>query len=325
LIRRAAAIFPAEFRVLALFAPFAGNLPTGYLFKDAAYDADTLALFAASRYDADQLKQGVDVVVNLISDADQAAGLLPQAALLVDQLGRPTVNDPRKIALTTRDAVADLLQDLPGLRVARVLRQKAGAELTLQQMQLVLPSAATILVRPVGTHGGDDFERLQDPAELDKVLAHRAATDRYLIEYIDYRSADGYFRKYRFIFVAGQILPYHLAIATDWKVHHDSTDMVDHVWMQQEEQAFLNAPTTVFNPAHYQLMRQIRERIDLDYFGIDCALDRSGNLVVFEVNASMLVHEHNEEFPYKNPFVARIKTAFDEMLRKFAGVGPRRL
>jgi hypothetical protein len=39
---------------------------------------------------------------------------------------------------------------------------------------------------------------------------------------------------------------------------------------------------------------------------------------VFEVNASMLVHDDNAEFPYKAPFVHRIKQAFDEMLRKLA-------
>jgi hypothetical protein len=36
----------------------------------------------------------------------------------------------------------------------------------------------------------------------------------------------------------------------------------------------------------------------------------------------MLVHDKNEEFPYKAPFVHRIKSAFDEMLRKFAGRSP---
>jgi hypothetical protein len=30
------------------------------------------------------------------------------------------------------------------------------------------------------------------------------------------------------------------------------------------------------------------------------------------------VHEQNEDFPYKAPFVLRIKSAFDAMLRKFA-------
>jgi hypothetical protein len=32
----------------------------------------------------------------------------------------------------------------------------------------------------------------------------------------------------------------------------------------------------------------------------------------------MLVHDQNREFPYKAPFVGRIKSAFDGMLRKFA-------
>jgi Flp pilus assembly protein TadD len=317
LIRRPAAKFPAEFRILALFAPFAGNMPTGYLFKDSVYHTDTLAVFTSSEYDVELLKQDVQVVVNLISDADQADALLPLAADLVVRFDKPTVNDPRKIQRTTRDTVADLLEGIPGCRIPKVLRQKAGADLSVA-LQAALPLSPSILARPVGTHGGDDFEKIDGPAELAALLAQRPDTDRYLIEYIDYRSVDGYFRKYRFIFVDGQILPYHLAIAGDWKVHHGSTDMVDHPWMQQEEEGFLNNPATVFNAGHYEGLREIQLRIGLEYFGIDCGLDRSGNLVVFEVNASMLVHESNEEFPYKAPFVLRIKSAFDEMLRKLA-------
>jgi tetratricopeptide (TPR) repeat protein len=318
LIRRPAAKFPADFRVLALFAPFAGNLPTGYLFKDSAYDTDTLALLASSEYDVELPKQDVQVVVNLISDVDQGDALLPLAADLAGRLGKPIVNDPRKIQRTTRDAVAALLQGIPGCSIRRVLRQKAGTDLAIATLQAALPSSSTVLARPVGTHGGDDFEKIEGSAGLTALLAQRSDTDRYLIEYIDCRSVDGYFRKYRFIFVDEQILPYHLAIADDWKVHHDSTDMVDHPWMQREEEAFLNNPAAVFNSGHYRALREIRQRIGLEFFGIDCGLDRSGNLVVFEVNASMLVHEQNEDFPYKAPFVLRIKLAFDEMLRKFA-------
>jgi tetratricopeptide (TPR) repeat protein len=317
-IRRPAAKLPAEFRVLALFAPFAGNMPTGYLFQDSVYDTDTLALFASRAYDIELLQQDVQVVVNLISDADQAEALLPLAADLVCQLDKPTVNDPLMIGKTTRDAVADLLQGIPGCRIPKIWRQKAAANFSVATLQAALPFPCSILVRPVGTHGGDDFEKIDDPAELTALLAQRPETDRYLIEYIDYRSSDGYFRKCRFIFVDDQILPYHLAIANDWKVHHASTDMADHQWMQQEEEAFLNDPATFFSAGHYRILRAICERIGLEYFGIDCGLDRSGNLVVFEVNASMLVHDGNEEFPYKAPFVLRIKSAFDEMLRNLA-------
>lgn len=59
--------------------------------------------------------------------------------------------------------------------------------------------------------------------------------------------------------------------------------------------------------------------IGLDYFGIDCGLDRDGNLIVFKVNASMLVHDDNAEFPYKDRFVRAIKTTFEAMLRDRAG------
>ncbi len=318
LVSRPAAKFPADFRVLALFAPFAGNIPTGYLFGDAAYDTDTLALLASTRVDVDLLTRDVQVVVNLLSDADQGDDVLPLAAELADRLGKPVVNDPRRVQRTARDAVATLLEGIPGCLVPKVLRQEAGAELAVETLRAALGSPASVLVRPAGTHGGDDFEKIENAAALAAALVRQADGDRYFIEYVDYRSVDGYFRKYRFIVVDGEILPYHLAIADGWKVHHDSTDMADHPWMQQEEQAFLNDPATVFGADQYRALREIRRRIGLDYFGIDCGLDRSGHLVVFEVNASMLVHDQNQEFPYKAPFVRRVKSAFEAMLRKFA-------
>jgi tetratricopeptide (TPR) repeat protein len=321
LIRRPAIKSPADFRVLALYAPFGGNTPTEYLFKHAAYDTDTLALFEQNQYDADTFKQGVDIVVNLLSDVDQAARVLPLAADLADRLGKPVVNDPRKIQRTTRDATAELLTGVAGCRIPKILRQPQGSTLSAEDIRAAFPTASSILARPVGTHGGDDFDKIDGIAELTAYLAEPAATDRYFIEYADYTSADGHFRKYRFIFVDGEVLPYHLAIGNDWKVHHVSTDMANQEWMQREEATFLNDPTQVFNPAHYRALREIQQRIGLDYFGIDCSIDISGDLLVFEVNASMLVHDDNAEYPYKDPAVRRIKAAFDAMLAKFARGG----
>jgi hypothetical protein len=196
------------------------------------------------------------------------------------------------------------------------LRLKAGADRSVAALKATLPFASSCLARPVGTHGGDDFEKLDDLAALSAFLSQHPDHDHYLIEYIDYISADGYFRKYRFIFVSDQILPYHLCIGREWKLHHINTDMAHQPWMQQEEAAFLNDSAAVFGPAQMQALQTIRERVGLDYFGIDCGLDASGNVVVFEVNASMLVHARNEGFSYKDPAVRRIKLAYDAMLRK---------
>jgi len=318
-IRRRAIKSPADFRVLALYAPFAGNTPAEYLFKDACYDADTLALFEFSRPEVSTLGS-FDLVVNLISDPDQAAGVLPLAADLAGRLGKPVINDPRRIVHTTRDEVAGLLPDITGCRIPKILRLGAASDVADAVREAEMRFSFPLLVRPAGTHGGDDFEKIADAAALDDYLRPRKG-DHYLIEYVDYASNDGHFRKYRFIFVGEKILPYHLAIGNDWKVHHDSTDMADHEWMQREEAAFLADPAAVFSASHHETLRAIRDRIGLDFFGIDCGLDRDGALVVFEVNASMLVHEHNEAFPYKDPYVRAIKQAFDAMLAETAGKG----
>jgi tetratricopeptide (TPR) repeat protein len=318
LIRRPAAKQPAEFRVLALYAPFGGNTPTEYLFQDAFFDADTLSLFAGRDYDTATLGQNIQLVINLVSDADQAMEVLPLAADLVDRFGLPTVNHPRKVQQTTRDAVAGLLAGIPRCLVPQALRLKAAADISEAALRASLPFTSACLARPVGTHGGDDFEKVEDVAALSAFLSQRRDHDHYLIEYIDYLSYDDYFRKYRFIFIDDQILPYHLCIGRDWKLHHINTDMAHHAWMQQEEAAFLNDPAAAFGPAQMQALQTIRARMGLGYCGIDCGLDRAGNVVVFEVNASMLVHARNEGFFYKTPAVERIKSAYDAMLRRLA-------
>ncbi len=92
-------------------------MPTESLFGNANYETNTLALLTSSQVDAELLKPGIDAVVNLISDADQALDVLPIAADLTKRLGKPTINDPDKILRTTRDAIAELLTGIPGCRV----------------------------------------------------------------------------------------------------------------------------------------------------------------------------------------------------------------
>jgi tetratricopeptide (TPR) repeat protein len=321
LVRRRAIRSPPDFRLLALYAPFDGNTPIQYLFKDATYDIDALAFFDAGEPDVSSLGD-IDIVINLISEADQAAAMLPAAARLAAKLGKPVVNDPDKILRTTRDAVADLLACIPACRVPRILRLEASTDVSAAALAARLPFAFPVLARPAGTHGGDDFEKLEGLDELAGFLASRPEDDHYVMEYVDYASGDSHFRKYRFMFVGEEILPYHLAIGNDWKVHHVSTDMANQPWMRLEEAAFLANPAAVFNAAHYQALRVMRKRIGLDYFGIDCGLDPDGTLVVFEVNASMLVHDDNVEFAYKDRFVRAIKAAFNAMLGNRAGRDP---
>ncbi|VWD54928.1 TPR domain-containing protein [Burkholderia lata] len=313
-----ATVAPADFRVLFVFAPGAGNTPFEFLIERARFESNIITLLPDMVYDAGRLRLHADVVVNLVSDVDRGHALLAPAQALVTDVGRPVVNAPNAIARTSRDAVARQLADIPGCRVPQTaLHRKAGLRSTLSGPSSA-PLSFPLLARPAGSHGGDDFERMEHAAQLLAFVDRFDAEHFYLTPYVDYRSGDGHFRKYRFVYVDGEILPYHLAIDSQWKVHHATTDMARHTWMQDEERAFLDDPWHVFGPAQRNGLQAIRDAIGLDYFGIDCGLDRDGAVVVFEVNASMLVHGNNEQFPYKTAAVERIRHAFRALLERRA-------
>jgi Tetratricopeptide repeat len=316
-----------RFRVLMLFAPGAGNTPFMEMLRVVTYDVHMLSVVTGVDYDAESLAASTDVVFNLIGDVDNAGYLLETAAQLIARIGKPVVNHPDYIAMTGRQSISERFAPIadciapPTRRYStdEMRRALSGGNPGL----LADPGAYPLLVRRAGTHGGKDFEKVDDLAAVRAFVEQTAAPCYYVSKYVDYRSADGYFRKYRFMFVDGDILPYHLAIDDKWMVHHATTDMLNQPWMQDEERTFLDAPHTVFGERQYAVLRAIRDAIGLRYWGIDCALDCEGSVVVFEANATMLVHTRNGPFPYKRPAVAQIKRAYDAMLERLAGIsGP---
>jgi tetratricopeptide (TPR) repeat protein len=320
LVKWAAAQEPPEFSALLVQAPGVANTPPEFLFANSKYQCHFFALLADIEPDLELLRRHGDIVINLISDADQGRHVLSAAADVIERLGKPIVNHPRCILATGRDAIAKVLAGIHLCRVPRTIRTPrekllaADAVVSLERAGLALP----MLLRVAGSHGGDTLERIESNDDIAKFLGKHDAPDLYVTEYADYRSTDGYFRKYRFVFTDQEILPYHLAIGNDWKVHHYTTEMDRHAWMQDEEQGFLTTPDTVFSPAHHQALAAIRAAVGLEFFGIDCSLDRDGNILVFEVNASILIHDDNANFPYKTPHCLRIKSALDRMLTRIA-------
>jgi tetratricopeptide (TPR) repeat protein len=313
-----AAASPPDFRVLFLFAPGAGNTPFRYLIDGARFESNVLSVVNDFDYDVDRLRSYADVVVNLVSDVDQGRDVLALVQALGQGIGKRVINPPQSISLTGRATISTRLAGTPGCLVPQT------QILSPAQLRLALESTGSaaltfpLLLRPAGTHGGKDFEKLEDADAVDAFVRDHPSHAFYVTPFVDYRSRDGKFRKYRFIYVGDEIFPYHLAIDGRWKVHHATTPMAAFPWMQDEERAFLADPWHVFGSAQQAALRSIRETIALDYFGIDCALMPNGDVLVFEVNASMLVHDSNQQFAYRKPAVERIKRAFHSLLASTA-------
>jgi tetratricopeptide (TPR) repeat protein len=305
---------PADFKALFVFSPSAGNTPYEDIISFSTYENHVLMLLPDVDYDVAALRRRVDVVINLISDVDLAGVSLQHAKQLMRDIGRPIVNPPDKILRTDRHTMSQILAGIEGCRVPPTTLFGGGLLASRSERKDTI-HAFPLIARVAGTHGGECMELIEDEANLAHFATANSRASLYLCPFVDYCSSDGFFRKYRFIFVGHDILPYHLAIGSQWKVHHASTDMARHPWMQAEERAFIENPGVCFGPRALAALQTIQKRVGLDYFGIDCGLTRDGSVVLFEVNASMLVHLRNEQFPYKNPAVLRIKSAFAVLLR----------
>ncbi len=296
-------------RVLVLATAKAGNVPLRHLLLAGENTVVEWYMEYATRHDA---PPDCDVAFNAMGDPDLAP---PVPAPVRDWLaarGMRLLNTPEAVARTRRDLLPALLVGIEGIVVPPVLRHHAAAGpvgAAAARAGLAFP----LLARPFASHGGEGVRLVHAPQALTE-------GDAYLTAFIDYASQDGWFRKYRAIFVAGAVHPYHLAISRHWLVHYWTAGMDADATRRAEEQRFLTAPEAALGTPAWRALAAIGHRLGLDYGGIDFSVLPDGRLVVFEANAPMLVHpERTAMFSYRNEMVARIGDAFATLLDGAAG------
>jgi tetratricopeptide (TPR) repeat protein len=317
---------PGATATLLLLWSLDGTVPHRHLLDGAPFGLiDWHIAFADAAHEA--RLPPYDLVLNLIGDADEGTEALAAAISFQDRATVPVLNDPRRIAGTARHDIATLLAGIDGLVIPSVAQIPAdtlkhgAAQDVLAARGLALP----VLLRSAGKHGGDTAQRIDNADALDRAVAELAdGTTTYVTAYHDYRSADGYFRKYRAIFVDRKPLPYHLAISPNWLVHYFSADMLDHPKKRAEELRYLQDMPAALGATAMQALADIGARMDLDYCGIDFSCLPDGRILLFECNATMLVHPEQDGsvLAEKNPYIRRIITAFQDHLLGRLGQQP---
>ena len=297
--------------VLCLCAPgdWQTNVPVDFLFDRETTTVHKLYLIDEEHTVTDVVPS-YDVVWNTIAESPEAVQYLAFANHFMHAQHRPALNSPAHVIGTARPLLERTLANT-GARVAPVSileRDSLGSA--------ALPFAFPVIARPLGSHAGHGLERL-DTAEACTSYIVRHPADRYFVSpFIDYASSDGYFRKYRLVYVDGVPYPVHLAISPNWMIHYYNAPMAEHQWMRDEEAAFLEDPRGAFDTARFSTLVKIGKAVGLEYFGIDCGIDRDGNVLVFEADAAMLVHTSDpvDLYPYKQKYVPRIYRAVEKML-----------
>jgi hypothetical protein len=302
-------------RVLLLVAAAGGNIPTRSLLDDRQFQTSVLV----TEYAEPNVELPPhDLVFNSIGDADLCREALEAARAIVKQTTRPVINHPAHVLKTGRATNVARLRNLPNLVVPRMAK--------LPKRTLMRTDAATkiagdgfvfpLLIRAPGFHTGHHFAHVETPEELAAAVKNFPGDDVWLIERLDARDDAGLYRKYRVMFVDGTLYPLHLAISRDWKVHYFTADMADSLDNRAKDAAFLTDMPGAIGPGAMAGLERIRSALDLDYGGIDFAVNQQGDILFFEANATMVVYPPvlDPKWAYRRPAVEAVLAAVRTML-----------
>ena len=312
---------PTSLELLVLMAPgdMTSNTPVDCLLEGA--DINVTLLYVLPDRPLPSPLPDHDVIFVAIGESSANQILLRQLGELPALSAKPVVNLPDRIALLTRDRVSELLRSVPGTVMPATVVAKREDLVKVHRGEMSLDEIMAggrfpIIARPPDSQGGKGLLRIDNQTELKAYVEGLPSAEFYISNFIDYRSPDGQYKKYRIVFVGERPFGCHLAISSNWMVHYVNANMDESATKRREEEQFFADFEHAFAVRHRQSLAAIHDRLGLDYLTIDCAETPDGKLLIFEADNAAIVHDFDDPamYPYKPPAMRRIFSAFRELL-----------
>ena len=309
-------------RVLLLVSALGGNTPTASLLDDHVFQIHALV----AEYDDPQIALPPhDLVFNSIGDADVCAQGLEAANSILARSRRPVINHSAAVSKTGRASNAERLRGLPNVVTPRMACAPREALCGAGGAEIVAAAGFSfpVLLRAPGFHTGQHFVRVETPQALAASAAQFPGDQAWLIEPLDARDGEGMSRKFRVMIIDRVLYPLHLAISRDWKVHYFTADMAESADNRAEEAAYLADMASVVGERGMAALSRIGAMLDLDYCGIDFAVNAAGDILFFEANATMVMVPlaADEKWAYRRPAFDNVFAAVRAMLLSRAKSG----
>jgi len=275
--------------------------------KNDLFDRSSVLL--DTRDDQDLPRIMISAVFNQISDADTHKITLKKVDDFYNAIGDkvPFFNLPSLIMNTSRDNIYRTLQGIDKLYIPKTVKIQPKSPSDIYESVKKEGFKFPVILRRAGDHGGISTIRIDDDKEEFNVFA-LDGRDYYLTQFVEYAEEDGLYKKYRLIVVDGKAYLRHVKVGSNWMVHHKNQIKNPQKLQQISAKRFLNNKETI-----QKVVTDIYNQLQLDYFGIDCYIDKNLNLLVFEINPNMaaLFHVKGEIF---NDNVDKIKEAVIKMI-----------
>jgi hypothetical protein len=245
--------------------------------------------------------RGANWIINMCADPDEYHNALIG---LDEAFGEtlPIFNHPRAVALSRRDIVARQLKGVSHLTVPMSLRFTAHETRCFQKAFDAGGFKYPVLVRPATSQSGRGLLKIDTPFDWQKIyLTHWHKRSFYMSQFVDYRSADGVYRKVRIRFIEGQPRIRGWQESRDWLLTGSRTELLD------DRPGYLvdTIQSLATNEKFLKMREELACRLPLDFFGADIGV-RGDEFILFEATAAMTMASQSEDHEKTSPLMRRV-------------------
>lgn len=225
-------------------------------------------------------------------------------------------NPPAAIKATTRDQIYQNLHHLEQLILPKTVRFRPTCPQDVLDKIEAEAFTYPVIFRQAGDHGGISTALIHSADEVEETMHQYALSKNnyYLTQFVDYANKDKLYHKSRLVVVGDEVFIRHHVVSDNWLIHAQvGYKNKDNKLLRDQENNFLKEFNTGVRPKIQSTISQIKSILKLDYFGIDCCLNKNNTITIFEINANMNIFSTLEPARFKK-ILAEIKTAVQSVI-----------
>lgn len=241
-----------------------------------------------------------DVVLgNFSPEADEE--ICAQFDKLASDLGATPLNGPAAARSVQRDLNWERFRDQSDFVFPKTLRfTHPGDDVEPFLGQIREKFELPIILRPTDTHWGKGAVKCESEEDIRTYLQNYRMAEVLAIQFYDYKQDwDDRFVTYRCAWVKGELLPITMIRNSGWLIQGQDHELgslefrkkflVDDKRHREEEELFMTDMEAAIGGRAVRALKWASEATGLDIVGTDFSFLPDGRVIIFEINANMLL------------------------------------
>lgn len=223
-------------------------------------------------------------IINKLADPDRYPQALKFLAEKTAGTDTKIFNHPNAVLETRRDKISRNLSGIQHLTTPKCIMFRATHPNHFQDAFQSGGFEYPVLIRPSGSQTGQNLLCIGSENEWDKIFAIPwGGCNIFMTQWVNFQSSENEWRKLRLSITPHGIRLRHILFGSSWLIHSVERDAA----MVQKEVEIL---TNIGKWEKLQKLGEaIRDKVGLDFFGVDLGWKSDTEFVLFEANATMSI------------------------------------